>query len=59
MAIADPETDTLHLSPRDIIIAMTLLHGTMTGAEVDALRIPLKKKLTAISDLPRHIVAFR
>jgi hypothetical protein len=38
---------------------MTLLHGTMTGAEVDALRIPLKKKLTAISDLPGHIVAFR
>ncbi len=56
---ADPDTDTLHLSPRDIIIAMALLHGTMTGAEVDALRIPLKKKLTAISDLPGHIVAFR
>ena len=41
---------------------MTLLYGTMTGAEVNALRIPLKKKLTAItaiSDLPDHIVAFR
>ena len=59
LAIADPDTDTLHLTPRAIIIAMTLLHGTMTGAEVDALRIPLKKKLTAISDLPGHIVAFR
>jgi hypothetical protein len=57
LAIADPNTDTLHLSPRDIIIAMTLLHGTMTGAEVDALRLPLR--LTAISDLPGHIVAFR
>ncbi len=56
LAIADPNTDTLNLSPRDIIIAMTLLHGTMTGAEVDALRIPLKKKVTAISDLPGHIV---
>jgi hypothetical protein len=59
LAIADPDTDTLHLSLRDIIIAMKLLHGTMTGAEVDALRLPLRKKLTAISDLPGHIVAFR
>ncbi len=40
---------------------MTVLHGTMTGAEVDALRLPLRKKFTAISDLPGHIVlvAFR
>jgi hypothetical protein len=52
LAIADPTTDTLHLSPRDIIIAMMVLHGEMTGAEVDALRLPLRKKLTAISDLP-------
>ena len=62
MQIAWPlriRTQTLHLSPRDIIIAMTLLHGTMTGAEVDALRLPLRKKLTAIADLPSHIVAFR
>ncbi len=59
LAITDPETDTLHLSPRDIIIAMTVLHGMMTGAEVDALRLPLRKKLTAISDLLGHIVAFR
>ncbi len=55
----DPATDTLHLSPRDIIIAMTALHGTMTGADVDALRLPLRKKLAAIADLPSHIVAFR
>jgi hypothetical protein len=59
LGIADPDTDTLHLSLQDIIIAMTLLHGTMTGAEVDALRLPLRKKLSAISDLPGHIVAFR
>jgi hypothetical protein len=59
LAIADPATDTLHLSARDIIIAMTVLHGEMTGSEVDALRLPLRKKLTAISDLPGHIVAFR
>jgi hypothetical protein len=59
LAIADPDTDTLHLSSRDIIIAMTLLHGTMMGAEVDALRLPLRKKLTSISDLPGHIMAFR
>jgi hypothetical protein len=59
LAIADPDTDTLHLSPLDIIIAMTVLHGEMTGAEVDALHLPLRKKLTAISDLPGHIVAFR
>ena len=38
---------------------MTALHGTMTGAEVDALRLPLKKKLSAIADLPAHIVTFR
>ncbi len=59
LAIADPDTDTRHLSPRDIIIAMTLLHGTMTDAEVDTLRLLLRKKLTAIFDLPGHIVAFR
>jgi hypothetical protein len=38
---------------------MTALHGTMTGAEVDALRLPLKKKLTALVNLPAHIVLFR
>jgi len=59
LAIADPDTDTLHLSPRDIINAMTALHGTMTGAEVDALRLPLKRKLAALADLPAHIVLFR
>jgi hypothetical protein len=59
LAIADPDTDTLHLSPRNIIVAMTLLHGKMTGAEVNALHQSLRKKLTAISDLPGHIVAFR
>jgi hypothetical protein len=59
LVISDPATDTLHLSPRDIIIAMTALHGTMTGAEVDALRLPLRKKLTVIADLSSHIVAFR
>jgi hypothetical protein len=59
LAISDPDTDTLHLSPRDIINAMTAIHGTMTGAEVDALRLPLKKKLAAIADLPTHIVSFR
>ncbi len=31
----------------------------MTGVEVDALRLPLKKKLLAISELPAHIVTFR
>ncbi len=59
LAISDLLTDTLYLSPREIIIAITVLHGTMTGAEVDALRQPLKKKLSAVSDLPSHIVAFR
>jgi hypothetical protein len=52
LAISDPLTDTLHLFPRDIIIATTNLHGTMTVAEVGALRQPLKKKLSAMSDLP-------
>ena len=59
LAISDPLTDTLHLTPRGVIIAMTALHGVMTGAEVDALRQPLKKKLSSVSDLPSHIVTFR
>jgi hypothetical protein len=54
-AISDPDTDTLHLSPRDVINAMTALQGTVTGAEVDALRLPLKKKLSSLADLPEHI----
>jgi hypothetical protein len=58
LAIADPVTDTLNLTTRDIIIAMTLLHGTVTGAEVDLLRLPLKKKLSSLADLPAHIVLF-
>ena len=49
LAISDPLTDTLHLTPRGVIVAMTVLHGTMTGAEVDALRLIL----------PAHIVTFR
>jgi hypothetical protein len=31
----------------------------MTGAEVDARRLPLKKKLCAVAALPAHIVTFR
>jgi hypothetical protein len=38
LAISDPETHTFHLSPRDIINATTVLHGALTGVEVDALR---------------------
>jgi hypothetical protein len=34
LAISDPDTDTLHLSPRDIINAMTALYGALTGVEV-------------------------
>jgi hypothetical protein len=37
---------------------MTVLHGAITGAEVD-LPLPLKEKLTAVSELPAHIVTFR
>jgi hypothetical protein len=59
LAIADPVIDTLNLTPRDIITAMTLLHGTVTGAEVDLLRLFLKKKLSSLADLPAHIVLFR
>jgi hypothetical protein len=59
LSISDPLTGTLHLSPRDILNAMTVLNGTMTGADVDALRLPLKKKLSSVSDLLAHIVAFR
>ncbi len=59
LAISDPDTNTLHLSSRDIINAMTALHGALTGVEVDALRLPRKKKLSALADLPAHIVTFR
>jgi hypothetical protein len=59
LAISDPLTDTLHLTPRGVIVAMTALHGVMTGVKVDALRLLLKKKLSAVSDLPSHVVTFR
>ncbi len=59
LAIADPVTDTLNLTPRVIITVMTLLHGTVTGAEVNLLRLPLKKKLSSLIDLPAQIVLFR
>jgi hypothetical protein len=38
---------------------MTRLHGTVTGADVNLLRLPLKKKLSSLADLPAHIVLFR
>jgi hypothetical protein len=59
LAIADPVTDTLNLTPRASINAMTALHGTVTGAEVDLLRLPLKKTLSSLPDLPAYIVTFR
>jgi hypothetical protein len=48
LALSDPDTDTSHLSPREIINAMTVLYGAMTGADVDALRLPLRTKLSAV-----------
>jgi hypothetical protein len=42
------QTYTLHLSPRDIINAMTVFHGAMTGAEVDALRLPCFEEETIV-----------
>ncbi len=59
LAILDSIGEANCLAISDPLIAMTVLHGTMTGAEVNALRQPLKKKLSAVSDLPSHIVAFR
>ncbi len=64
LAISDPATDTLHLSPRDIIIAMTALHGTMPGAEVDALRlrgrefrsVPQRPSSRSVEDRPNCVV---
>jgi hypothetical protein len=38
---------------------MTALHGALTGVEVDALRLPLKKNLSALADFPANIVTFR
>jgi hypothetical protein len=37
---------------------MTALHGTMMSAEADAQHLPLNKKISAVSNLPAHIVAF-
>jgi hypothetical protein len=39
-------------------------HGALTGVEIDTLRLPLKKgekkkNLSALADLPAHIVTFR
>jgi hypothetical protein len=59
LSISDPDTDTLHLSPRDIINAMNALRGALTDAEVDALRVALKKHISALVDLPAHFVTFR
>ncbi len=39
--IADPVTNTLNLTPRAIINAITALHGTVTGAEVGLVRLRL------------------
>ncbi len=49
LAIADLVTDTLNLTPRDVINAMTALHGTVTGAEVDHL-------LTGIEEYTKLII---
>ncbi len=59
LSISDPDTDILHLFPKDIINATTALHGALTGVEVDALRVRLRKKLSALADFPAHIVMFR
>jgi hypothetical protein len=32
LAISDPLTNTLHLTPRGVIVAMTALHGVMQGS---------------------------
>ncbi len=45
--------------PARHINAMTVLHGAMNGAEVDALRLPLKKNLTTVFELPARIDSFR
>jgi hypothetical protein len=51
LAIENPITDTLNLTPRAFINAMTALHGTVTGAKVELLRLPLKKKLSSLADV--------
>jgi hypothetical protein len=52
LAIADSVTDTLNLTPRDIINAMTLLHGTVTGAEVDLIFASASEEETVIPCRP-------
>jgi hypothetical protein len=52
LAIADPVTDALNLTPRDIINAMTLLHGTVTGAEVGRLFASASEEKTVIHCRP-------
>jgi hypothetical protein len=46
------------LSPRQIVDAMLLEHGTTSADDLKKLRAPLYEPLKALADLERHMNAF-
>jgi hypothetical protein len=46
------------LSPRQVIDTMTLKHGVATSDDVSALKEPLSRALTSLSNLPNHMNLF-
>ena len=55
---AFPTLKTYMLSPRQVIDTMTLKHGVATSDDVSALKEPLSRALTSLSNLPNHMNLF-
>jgi hypothetical protein len=55
---AFPTLKTYMLSPRQVIDTMTLKHGIATSDDVSALKEPLSRALTSLSNLPNHMNVF-
>jgi hypothetical protein len=53
-----PTLKTYMLSPRQVIDTMTLKHGVATSDYVSALKEPLSRALTSLSNLPNHMDLF-
>jgi hypothetical protein len=55
---AFPMLKTYMLSLRQVIDTMTLKHGVATSDDVSALKEPLSRALTSLSNLPNHMNLF-
>jgi hypothetical protein len=55
---AFPTLTTYMLSPLQVIDTMTLKHGVATSDDVSALKEPLSRALTSLSNLPNHMNLF-